>query len=64
MLGLAVIRAQVINGLRSASANGVGRWYDMADLLIPYYVIFGGAFLALALLTALLWLVRRRARSA
>jgi len=59
VIALATVRAEVINGLRNGGAMTAGRWYDMADLLIPYYALFGGAFLALALLTALLWAARR-----
>lgn len=62
VLALATVRAEVINGLRNAGAMAAGRWYDMADLLIPYYAVFGGAFLALALFTGILWVVQRRSK--
>lgn len=59
VIALATVRAEVIDGLRNAGAMAAGRWYDMADLLIPYYAVFGGAFLVLALLTGILWVVQR-----
>ena len=59
VLNLAVMRAQVINGLRAAGAANAAGWYDRADFLIPYYLGWGGAFLALAVLTALLWAAQR-----
>ncbi len=59
MLNLAVMRAQVINGLRAAGATNAAGWYDRADFLIPYYLGFGGAFPVLAVLTALLWAAQR-----
>ena len=62
VIALATVRAEVIDGLRHAGAMAAGRWYDMADLLIPYYAVFGGAFLALALLTGILWVVQRLSR--
>ncbi len=62
VIALATIRAEVINGLTTAGPMSMGSWYDMADLLIPYYAAFGGAFLALALLTGILWVVQRRTK--
>ncbi len=62
LIALATVRAEVINGLRNAGAMAAGRWYDMADLLIPYYAVFGGVFLALALLTGILWVAQRRSK--
>ncbi len=62
VIALATVRAELINGLRNAGAMAAGRWYAMADLLIPYYTVFGGAFLALALLTGILWIVQRQSK--
>lgn len=62
VLALATIRAEVINGLTEAGPMSMGSWYDMADLLIPYYAAFGGVFPALTLLTGILWVVQRRTK--